>query len=207
MCIRDSGIGEVAHRPVLKRVLRGKAEGRRVLIARLHLHPGKVQTAAVETRRRTGLEAQKLQPQRPQALGQAHGCVHPVGAGGIDALAGDDAAVEIGAGGDDGRPDGIDGAQLGLHRRDGAVLRVQLHHHGLLEVQVFLPLQSPLHVLLVAPAVGLGPQGVDRRSLAQPQHPVLDAAAVCRLAHLAAQCEMCIRDSCRPPLPSICWRW
>ena len=60
-------------------------------------------------------------------------------------------------------------------------------HHRLLEVQVFLPLEGAFHVLLIFPPVGLCAQRVHRRALSEVQHPVLDAAAVCRLGHLAAQ--------------------
>ena len=44
-----------------------------------------------------------------------------------------------------------------------------------------------LHVFLVFPAVGLCPEGVDGGAFALIQHPVLDAAVVCRHAHFAAQ--------------------
>ena len=54
-------------------------------------------------------------------------------------------------------------------------------------MQVLLALQGLLHHRLVAPPVGLSPQGVHRRPLAQVQHPVLDAGPVRRPGHLAAQ--------------------
>ena len=44
-----------------------------------------------------------------------------------------------------------------------------------------------LHVLLIFPPVGLRAQRVYRRALSEVQHPVLDAAAVRRLGHFAAQ--------------------
>ena len=68
-----------------------------------------------------------------------------------------------------------------------AVLQPQIGDHGLLQVQVGLPLQGALHVLLVLPAVGLGAERVDGRTLAPVEHPVLDAAAVGSLGHFAAQ--------------------
>ena len=52
---------------------------------------------------------------------------------------------------------------------------------------MLLLLQGLLHHLLVAPPVGLGPEGVHRRPLTQVQHPVLDAGLVRRLGHLAPQ--------------------
>ena len=44
-----------------------------------------------------------------------------------------------------------------------------------------------LHVLLIFPPVGLRAQRVYRRALSEVQHPVLDAAAVRRFGHFAAQ--------------------
>ena len=44
-----------------------------------------------------------------------------------------------------------------------------------------------LHHLLVAPPVGLCAQGVNRRTLAEVQHAVLDAGLVRGLGHLAAE--------------------
>ena len=44
-----------------------------------------------------------------------------------------------------------------------------------------------LHVLLVKPAVCLGPKRMDGGTLSPVQHPVLDAAGVSCPAHLSAQ--------------------
>ena len=52
---------------------------------------------------------------------------------------------------------------------------------------MLLPLQGVLHVFLVPPPVRLGPEGPDRRPLALVQEPVLDAARVGGLCHLAPQ--------------------
>ena len=62
-----------------------------------------------------------------------------------------------------------------------------LHDLGLLQFQPFLLLQGMLHILLVLAAVRLGPEGMDRGTLAPVQHPVLDAAMVRSQTHLAAQ--------------------
>ena len=52
---------------------------------------------------------------------------------------------------------------------------------------MLLPLEQLLHMLLIAPPVGLRAQRVDGGTLAEIQHPILDAAGVRRLSHLAAE--------------------
>lgn len=52
---------------------------------------------------------------------------------------------------------------------------------------MLLPLEQLLHMLLIAPPVGLCAQRVDGGTLAEIQHPILDAAGVRRLPHLAAE--------------------
>ncbi len=74
-----------------------------------------------------------------------------------------------------------DGGDLPVRQPEGG------GDHGLLEIQMLLPLEHALHILLIAPPVGLRAQRVDGGTLAEVQHPVLDAAAVRRLCHLAAQ--------------------
>lgn len=69
-----------------------------------------------------------------------------------------------------------------------AVGKADGYDHDLLEIQVFLPFQRALHVLLVFSAVGLRAQRVNRRAFAEVEHPVLDTAAVRSLGHFAAQC-------------------
>ena len=68
-----------------------------------------------------------------------------------------------------------------------AVRQAKLRDHGLLEIKMLLPLKRALHILLIAPPVGLRAEGVDSGALAKVQHPVLDARAVGGLCHFPAQ--------------------
>ena len=94
----------------------------------------------------------------------------------------------MGAGGNDGRLDGVGGAGGGDHAGDRAVFGEDLHHLRLLDRQVFLQLQRVLHDLLIAAAVGLSAQGPDGGAFAPVEQAVLDAGLVGGPAHLAAQC-------------------
>jgi len=158
-----------------------------VLIAGLQFHLRHINRAAVHARRRAGLEPAHAQAKRRKLLRKTDARLHAVRAGGIGAVAGDDAGIQIRAGGNDA------GAHL-IHRAeardDGGDLPVRQPEggdHGLFEVQILLPLERALHILLIPPAVRLRAQGVDSRALAQVQHPVLDARAIGRLRHLAAE--------------------
>ena len=118
---------------------------------------------------------------------KAGGGVHAVGPGFIGAFPGDAAALQIGAGADDHRTDGIDRAKPGFYGGNRAVFRADLRDHGLLEIQILLLLQGMLHDLLILPPVRLGPEGMDRRSLAPVEHPELDAGLVRSPGHLSSQ--------------------
>ena len=113
--------------------------------------------------------------------------MHPVGAGVLQALAHDGAAVEIGARAEDHRPDLIYGPGAQHHLPDPAALRPQVHDLPLTHGEMLLALQGVLHHLLVLAPVGLGPEGVDRRPLAPVEHPILDAGRVRGPAHFTAQ--------------------
>ena len=180
-------IGQVADRFVFRRLLRGKRERDGRLVARLQLHLRHVDRAAVDARRRAGLEPAHTQAKRRKLLRKTDARLHAVRAGGIGAVAGDDAGIQIRAGGNDAGTHLIHRAEA---RDDGGDLPVRQPEggdHGLFEVQILLPLERALHILLIPPAVRLRAQGVDGRALAQVQHPVLDARAIGRLRHLAAE--------------------
>ena len=181
------GVGQVAHGGVGDLVGGAEGEGLRGVVSRLELHFGKVDAPAVHPGRRSGFEPAKAQAQGPQVIRQAHRGVHAVGTRGDDALACDDGGVQVGSRGDDDGFGGILRPQLGENPGDGAVFHQDFHDLGLLQLQIFLELQGVLHILLIGPAVGLGPEGVDGGPFAPVQHPVLDAAVVCGNAHFPAQ--------------------
>ena len=182
------GIGQIAHRPVFRGGLRGKGEWHGVGVSGLHLHSGKVHAPAVHPGGCARLEAAQIQAQRLQAVRQRQGGGHAVWAGVPGHVAHDGAAPEVGAGGDDHGPDVVHAAGGGAdggHR--AGIVGADLHHLALLHPEVFLKLQRVLHHLLIAPPVGLRPEGPHRRALAPVEHPVLDAGFVRRPAHFAAE--------------------
>ena len=113
--------------------------------------------------------------------------MHPVGAGFLHALAHDGAARQICAGGQDHGLHGEHRPGGQHHGGNRAVLRADLHHLALADRQMVLLLQGVLHVLLITPPVRLGPEGPDGGALSLVQQPVLDAARVGGLRHLAPQ--------------------
>ena len=113
--------------------------------------------------------------------------MHTVGAGILDALADNGAALQIGAGADHGSFDMIYRAGAQHHLGYMAVFGADCHHFGLPQAQVLRSLQRVLHHLLVATAIRLGTQRPHRRPLAPVQKAVLDAGAVGRPRHFAAQ--------------------
>ena len=181
------GVGEVAHRPVLRRLCCLKAEGQGRGVSLLNFHLGKVHRPGVDPGRRAGLEPPQGKPQRQQTVRQRRGGVHTVGAALLDALADDGASVEIGAGADDHGPHGEHRSRPQHHLGHMAVRRADGHHLALPDGQMGLLLQRVLHHLLVLPAVRLGPQGPYGGPLAPVQHPVLDTGPVGGLCHLAPQ--------------------
>ena len=152
-------IGQIADRLIFRRRLSRKREGNRVLIAGLQFHLRHINRAAVHARRRAGLEPAHPKAERSQLLRKADACLHPVRAGGIGAVAGDDACVQIRAGGDDAGLDGIDRAEARDDSGHMAVRQAKLRDHGLLEIKMLLPLKRALHILLIAPPVGLRAEG------------------------------------------------
>ena len=113
--------------------------------------------------------------------------MHAVRAAFQSSFAHDGAAVEIGAGGDDGGTDSINSAGAGDYGGHGAIFGADINDFGLFQAQPFLLLQSVLHHFLVAAAVRLCTQGVDSRAFAAVQQPVLDAGFVGCAGHFTAQ--------------------
>ena len=181
------GIGQVAHGAVFHLSLRAEGERFGTVVTRLQFHLGKVNAAAVDTGRCTGLEAAQGQTQLSQGIGKTQRRVHSVRSGGKDGLTGDHSTVQIGACGNDHGLCRINTAQTGDNTGNAAVFRQDIRDLRLLQLQTLLQLQRMLHMLLIFAAVGLRPQRVDGRSFTPVEHPVLDAAAVCRQTHFAAQ--------------------
>ena len=182
------GIGEIAHRPVLGDGLGGKRKRLRLFIPRLQLHFVKIHRPGVDPRGRAGLKAPQRKPQLPQPSGQLHRRRQPVRARIPQHLAHDGASAEIGARSDHHRAAAPDCPCVRRDRADRAPLvHADIHDLGLLDAQVLLFFQRVFHHLLIAPPVGLRPQRVHRRPLAEIEHPVLDAGPVRSFSHLPAE--------------------
>ena len=112
--------------------------------------------------------------------------MHAVGTAFQSGFTHDGAAIEVGAGGDDGGADGINGTGAGDYGGYCAVLGADVNHFCLLQAQPFLLLQGVLHHFLVAAAVRLCAQGVDGGAFSPVQQPVLDTGFVCCAGHFTA---------------------
>ena len=181
------GVGQVAHRPVFRRRLRGKGERDGHVVPRLNLHFGKVHAPAVHPWGRARFKASDGQAQAHQTLSQRQSRRHAVRAGRPRDFAHNGAAPQVGPGGGHRRFDGVGGARHSPNTAHSAVFRQDFRHFRLLDPQVFLQLQGVLHDLLIAAAVCLGPEGPDRRALAPVEHTVLDAGFIGGAGHFAAQ--------------------
>ena len=161
--------------------------GMRRIVTVLRFKPRKIDCPAVQPGRCTGLEPPHLKPQVPELVGQPDRRQISGPTARIIGQADMDQAAHKGAGGHDhGSAEkadtgaGIDTAQL-------AAFQIQRRHLALLEIQIVLLLQDPLHAQPVQLLVGLGPGGAHRRPLAGIEHAELDAGGIDILGHLAAQ--------------------
>ena len=181
------GEGNVAIHLVVHFSFGEEGEGLDLLIAGLAFQPVKVHAAAVDPGRGAGLEPAQRNTGGPQALGELVGGVLAVRTGGIAGLSHKDAASQIGAGGDDHGLGAVEGPQPGDNAGDAAVFHGDVGDLGLLKFQIFAAFQEMFHVFVVALAVGLHPQGMDRRAFAQIEHPALEKGGVGGHGHDAPQ--------------------
>ena len=183
------GVGDPAGQ--LARVLAGvaqEAEHRhRVQVAGLLGALGKVDAAAVDARRRAGLQPALRQLQLLQPRRQAHRRRVAGAAGGVVLQADVHPAVEEGAGGQHHRLAAEGDARLRDRAHHAVALDHQVVHRLLEQPQVGLVLQPVADRRLVEDAVGLGAGGAHRRALAAVEDAELDAGLVGGRGHRAAQ--------------------
>ena len=181
------GVGQPANCLIIGHLLAFKGKGLDVLIARLNFHFVKIHRPGIDPRGRTGFEPAHTQPHGRAALGQRTGGSQTVRAGIPEHVAHNGPAVEIGARGDDGGPAVIHRAGMGDNAGDGAVFREDFHHFRLLDPEILLILQGPLHHFLIFPPVCLRPERIHRGTLAPIQHTVLNAGFIGGFGHFSAQ--------------------
>ena len=166
----------------------GKGEGLGIRIALLQLHSGKVHCPGIDTRWGAGLEAAHGKAQLAQTVGKRQRRGKAIRSGIPKHFPHNGAPTEVGARGNHNCAAAVYSPRVGGHRADSPlIVHTDVHDLGLLDTQVLLPLKRIFHHLLIAPPIGLGAQRVNRRTLAEVQHPVLDAGFVGRFRHLAAE--------------------
>ena len=196
------GQGNPADGLFLRNGVRAEAEGRGHGIAGLHFELRKVNGAAVEARRRSGLQAAHFKAHAAQRFAQHHGRWFTRASGGILLLAAVDEAVEKGSGGDH-HGSGFDGAAvaqqdavhslpwraaIGCGRRGAIqILQHKVDYFRLLDAKVWFLLQHLAHTDAVELLVGLRAWRPDGWAAAGVKQPELNAHGVDHFAHHAAQ--------------------
>ena len=178
----------MTHHLVLRRCIRLKAKGHRTVVAGLHFHFVKIQTAGVHPGRGAGLEPAQGQTQLFQRRCQRRCREHTVRPAFVAHIAHIHAAAQESAGSQHHRLGSIDRFQLSGQAPKTVLALDNICNFALAQVQIVLPLQRVLHPSGIGAPVNLCPQGVHRRAFAQVQHSRLKRVAIRRLAHFAAQC-------------------
>ena len=182
------GAGDVAGD--LARVFGGIAEvgknGQRG-VAGLGFHAAVINGACVQARRGAGFHAGEGEGQVVQARGEfVRGRVAGAATGEV-VEADVDFAAEEGAGGEDGGGGVVVDLVLAFDAGDARSFEDEVGDGGLEEVKVGLVFDEVAHRRFVEDAVGLGAGGAHRRTFAAVEDAPLDAGAVGRTRHDAAE--------------------
>ncbi len=153
------------------------------LIARLHLHRGPVDRAAVEARRGAGLQASQGEAEPCQRVRQAqHRCLADA-AGGDASLPDVDQPAQKRPGGEHDRA-GAERPPVGQrHATDATIDDRQIVDLPLDHRETGSLPDGLLHRGRIECPIGLGPRSAHRRTLAAVEHTKLDAAPVRDAAH------------------------
>ena len=181
------GVGEIAQRAVAEPPLGHEGEGRYRLVARLRLHPVKVDGAHVHARGRACLEAPQLEAQLAQRSRQRPGREQALRPGLPGGVAYYDTAFEVYARAQYGRAAGIARAGHGHYRAHASALGVDARAFALPHGQARLMLQRAAHAGLIGALVGLRAQREHGRALGCVEHAGLYEGIVYGAPHLAAQ--------------------
>ena len=162
-------------------------EGNRILVRRLHFQRRPVDGAAVEARRRAGLEPAELEARARHRRRKAHGGLFVHAAGDDLLLADMDQTAQEGSG---RQNDGAAGQPPAVGKDDGrdpAVVEFEVLDLGLDDVQQILLGNRLLHGGGVELAVGLGARAANGGALAAVEQAELDAGGVRHPAHQAVE--------------------
>ena len=184
-------IGEVAWCLLVRHRIRQKGECRRRWVPLLHGGFVKVDGAAVDACRRTGLKAHELQAKCSERVRECHCRTLSVRAAVVDGLAEDDAPAQVRPRGENHGACRETFARLAEYTRDTLLSRSflceKLRHKQLAHIEVLCVLNGFLHDALIEELVRLHTEGVDGRAFARVEETALNARAVGGNAHLPAE--------------------
>ena len=180
---RLGGAGDAALDLGLLDALGQRRERLRRLVAGLHLDRGPVDGAAVEPRRRAGLEATERKPDPLQRERQTDRRRLADAAGRRLALADMDQAAQERSGGENDGPCPELAPVRERETGDPAIADDQIVGLGLDHREIGGAGDRPLHRRGVELAIGLGARPAHRRALAAVEHAELDAAAIGHAPH------------------------
>ena len=158
------------------------------LVARLHFQIGKINTGTQHPGRGSGFKTAQPQSQFVQRLRQERCREQSIRAALIGHFPDENPSAQKSAGGQNHRIRQILRIHPGGHLPAAVGGLLQSGDFRLLHLQMLLQFQLVLHNLRILPPVNLRPQRMNRRPLAQIQHPALQKAFIRCFSHLAAQC-------------------
>ena len=164
------GVGQIAQGLVLRRLVREEGKRRNRLVARLRLHAGKIDGAAVHARGRARFEAADGKTQVDERIREPRGGHQPLWAAQPGMVADENAALQIHAPAQDHRAGEDARARGGFHAGDRAVLHHNAHHFRLADLQAGLVFQRAPHAQRIGALVRLRAQRMHRRALAGVKH-------------------------------------
>ena len=164
-----------------------KGKYRRRFVSRLRLQLGIINAAAVDTRRRTGLQTIDAERQLPQAFRQRDGRRVTSAATLVVGLTDVDFASQKGADSQHNRTGAKIQPHLRAHADDALAFNDQIIHALLKQAEARLVFDHAANRRLVQNAIGLGTSGTHRRPLAAVENAELDATPVRRQRHGATE--------------------
>jgi hypothetical protein len=163
-------------------------EHRPRIVAGLFLHHAEVDAAAVDARRRAGLQAVDAQRQFAQAFGQGQRGWIAGPAAAIVGVADVDFASQKSAGGEDDAARAEIQAHLRAHAGDAVAVEQQVVDRLLEQGQLGLVLHRVADEGAVQRSIGLAARGAHGRTLARVEPSPLDARGIGGLRHDTAEC-------------------
>ena len=179
-------IGQIAGNLLTCFNIADKGEVAHLLITVLRLHLAVIQTAGINTRRRTGLEAHQLHTVLQQRSRQLLRTAQTVRTTFIINLAINNTAAQISTGSQDNALRLENLAGFGLYANNRTVFHQQLINHQLLQLQILLVLDNLFHQCVIKRLILLTAQSMHGIALTGIQKTHLDTRQICTNTHLTA---------------------